>query len=244
MTRQYHNWTIEEDALLLELKRQKIPLIEIAQKVNKTLDSTRCRLFQLRKASDLAKYESKKDDFLSGARLGFIDIETSSLEADTGYLLTYVLKVGDEIYKGEIKKSEIFSGKNDQRLLKELLCLIKEKVDILIGYYSSRFDINFLRSRAIYHGLEFFRYGEKYSIDLYYIVKYKLQLHRNSLDAATSFLGIDGKSHVDLEIWNRGKLGDREALSYIMDHNYQDVLITEQLYQQIKDFVKFSKKSI
>ncbi len=236
-------WTEKEDALIIELKKHGTSIIEIASTVGRTVDATRNRLYLLRKSKEYAK-ETLKQSWYEGARIGFFDLETSSFDADTGMLLTYCLGVGDEVYSGVIKRSEILSGKDDKRLVEELIKVIDEKVDILVGYYSSRFDIPFLRSRALAHNLSFFKSKEKYHWDLYYLIKFKLKLHRNTLDSATHFFDIEGKNHVDLKIWNKAKLGDKQSLDYVLDHNLRDIEILKDLFYKVKDYKNWTKASI
>jgi uncharacterized protein YprB with RNaseH-like and TPR domain len=152
--------------------------------------------------------------------------------------------VDGELFEGVIKRSEILSGKNDYRLVKELINIINKEVDIVLSYYGTGFDIPFLRTRALEHNLQFPQYKEKYHLDLYYQVKHLMKLHRNSLDSATKFLEIPGKNHVDLKIWNKAKLGDKEALEYVIGHNREDVIILEELYKRLKGFRPVTKRSL
>ena len=73
--------------------------------------------------------------------------------------------------------------------------------DKVIGYYSTKHDIPFLRTRcadvANRLGIpnEFPKFQAVKHYDLYYTVKYKLKLTRNSLEAVCRFYGIKAKTH-------------------------------------------------
>ena len=56
------------------------------------------------------------------------------------------------------------------------------------------------------------------------------------MGAVTEFLGISGKTHLNFEIWMQAALeGDKKALSSIVEHCRQDLIITEKLLDRVKD---------
>lgn len=176
--------------------------------------------------------------------MGFLDIETSSLKANAGFILTWALKDrGGKIAHSRITKDEIWEGEFDKRLCDEL---IKElhKYDIISTYYGTGFDVPFARTRCIYWGLDFPSYGSIYHFDLLYRVRRLLKLHRNSLEAATRFFEIEGKNHVHMGDWQKAAYGDKKALDYVMDHNIEDVKILERLFDKLEDYSKWTKRSI
>jgi len=238
------DWTDLESATLQELRKRGVPAVDIAEQLNRTVDAVRCKLYQLRLSSEIAKY-TVSQNWLEGARIGFLDLETSSFDADAGIILSYSLKLlNGELFTGVITRKEILSGRDDYRLVKELVSLIRDNVDIVATYYGTGFDIPFLRSRAIVQNIPFFQQKEKYHLDIYYWVKYLLKLHRNSLDSATAFLSIEGKNHVDLKIWNRARVGDKEALEYVLNHNIEDVKILEELFVKLQGYKPITRRSL
>jgi uncharacterized protein YprB with RNaseH-like and TPR domain len=58
------------------------------------------------------------------------------------------------------------------------------------------------------------------------------------------FLGIEGKDHVLGETWGRARVGDPEALEYVVNHNVEDVVILEELYERYRPYFRLTKKSI
>lgn len=178
-------------------------------------------------------------------RVGYIDIETSNLKANFGIVLSYAIKEKGKntIYSRCISKRELRNGTLDKKLISDCIRDMKN-FDVLMGYYSSRFDIPFLRSRALYWNLKFPIYGELMHKDIWYMVRTKLCLHSNRLETACQHLGIKGKTHMDGTYWITALTGNEEALKYILEHNKMDVIILEKLHDRIKQFAKDGLVSI
>ena len=141
------------------------------------------------------------------------------------------------------RKEAIDPTKFDYRISKSLMKAF-DSVDILVGYYSTRFDVPFTRSRVLHHGLRYPLYQEKMHVDLYYSVRHLLALGRNTLDQATNFFGIEGKNHVQGKIWNAARVGEQEALKYVLDHNVEDVQILAELHNKIAGFRNVTRRSL
>jgi len=177
-------------------------------------------------------------------RIGYLDIEVDNLKANFGTLLSWAIKEkdGDTVYAA-ITKEELFSGELDKRLTASVVEEL-QKYKIIVTYYGSKMDIPYIRTKALYYGLPFPGYGDIYSWDLYYTVKSKLQLSRNSLAVATEYLGIPGKTPLNAEIWNRAKYGDSQAIDAVVEHNIADVEILEQLHNRLSFTRKWLRTSI
>ncbi len=178
--------------------------------------------------------------------IGHLDIESSNLKANAGQILSWAIKIDgkDEIRSSLITTKEIQDYKTfDKRVCQEWIDAIKD-IDVVTTYFGTRFDIPFLRTRCMYWGLRFPAFNGLYHWDLFYKVRSKLNLHRKSLDVACGFFGISGKTHLDLEIWNRARVGDPTALKYVYDHNIGDVEILELLFHKLEPHSKWIRKSI
>lgn len=178
-------------------------------------------------------------------RTGYLDIETTQFNAAYGYMVSWSIKDREsgEILSDGLTKKDITSGHFDRRIVKSLLKAM-EQFDCVVTYYGTGFDIPFIRTRAYSNGFDFFNVGQIKHIDLYYIVKSKLKLQRSSLEAATHLFGIEGKNHVDPEIWMRAAVGDPKAMEYVLDHNQRDVDILNGLHDRLETQSKFNKRSI
>lgn len=179
-----------------------------------------------------------------GYKIGYLDIEVDNLKANFGTMLSWAIKEreGNVTYDA-ITKDELFEGTVDERIVKSLIDELK-KYRIIVTYYGTGMDIPYIRTKALFYGIDFPGYGELYHWDLYYTVRNKLQLSRNSLAVATEYLGIVGKTPLKAEIWNRAKYGDPEAIDNVVEHNIGDVEILEELHNRLAPFRKWIKNSV
>lgn len=180
-------------------------------------------------------------------KVGFLDIESSGLQADFGYILSYCIKEAkSKILERVLTTKEIRNSVFDKMLVKQLIGDI-EKFDRLIVYWGNnyRFDIPFIRSRAIYWGWDFPAYKELYLTDCFNDVKGKLRLHNNRLGTACRFLDIPAKTYpLQPTIWMKALAGNKESLHYILKHNREDVVATEMLWDKLERYDRLSKTSI
>lgn len=192
-----------------------------------------------------------------GVRIGYLDIESDGLKTDFATMLTWAIKEkGGLVRSDAILKRELFEGQYDKRIVQSCINEMK-KYDIICTYFGSRFDIPFLRTKALHYGIEFPGYiieahttktgteiqryvPELYHWDLFYTVKSKLNLSSKSLANACDYLGIKGKTPLDKEIWRQAKYGEPKAIKKVLYHNTQDVIILEKLH----DKIEFTKKWI
>jgi DNA polymerase elongation subunit (family B) len=191
-------------------------------------------------------------------RIGYLDIEVAhGFNADWGIMLSWAIKEkeGDTVYD-VITKDELFNYEFDRRITESLINEIN-KYKILIGYYSTRFDISYIRTKALEHNFDFPGYilQEKYNgnfkvapsvyhWDLYYTVKYKLKLSRSSLANTCEFLGIEGKTPIPKKAWKKAAYGDKESLDLVIEHNIADVEITELLHDKLEPFKKWTRRGL
>lgn len=189
----------------------------------------------------------KREDWWHDKTIAYLDIETADLNANWGFMLSWCIKYRDDdkIRKSIIKKKEIFDYEFDERLVKELLEELKN-VDIVVTYYGTRFDIPFIRSRAMFWGMDddFPAYGDKYHWDLYYKVRSKFKLHSNKLSVACAFLGIEGKTPLTSDLVMMAQYAHPKALKTMMEHNIGDVEILEKLHNKLWRHSKWIRKSI
>lgn len=181
-------------------------------------------------------------------RVGYLDLECSHLQADIGILLTWCIKKeGGEILEGSITARDISTaktGQEDKRVVAECVEALKE-FDIVVTYYGSRFDIPFLRTRAVTLGIDFPHFGAVKHIDAYDIVKHRFcLLSKRLVNACRALLGKTDKTLIDWATWRAAARGDKTALNYVLVHNRADVRDLEKLYLRVKPFSRRQDKSI
>lgn len=178
-------------------------------------------------------------------KTGYLDIESTGFKGNYNYMISWAiedLETGKVDYD-YITFDDIKSGNFDKRIIKSLLSKLKE-YGCIIGYYTTGFDIPFIRTRTFANGFDFPNYGSMKHIDLYYTVKAKLSLSSKSLETACRLFNIEGKSHIDPAVWIKAGVGNPRAVKQVVDHNIGDVQILKQLHNKLETQAKFIKKSI
>jgi uncharacterized protein YprB with RNaseH-like and TPR domain len=184
-------------------------------------------------------------------RFAFFDIETTGFDAGFGIMLSYAIKVGgkDKIISDIITEEDIRRGKagdEDSRLVRQCVSDLS-KFDVIVTHYGNdyRFDVPFLRTRAVALDLPFPIYGTLKALDTYPILKSKFKLPRNRLETACRILlGSTEKTHLDPVIWRKAGRGDKKSLAYVLDHNIKDAKDLEKVYNKIQAYVRGIPKSI
>lgn len=179
--------------------------------------------------------------------IGFFDIEASDLNAAFGYMISYCIKELDGQVLGRVlTPEEVLSGAFDKKLIKEAVTNLK-KFDRVIVHWGKdrRYDLPFLRSRALKHKLDFPLYKEVLCQDTWDMCKAKLCLKSNGLKYVCKFLGIPAKGHGLIpEVWQLAGIGRQKELDYIFRHNKEDVVSTEALWKKLHEFVGQTRTSI
>jgi DNA polymerase elongation subunit (family B) len=156
-------------------------------------------------------------------------------------MYTYCIKERgrNKIYHRTITKAEI-TNENilDREVVRQCIEDIK-RFDRTVGYYSGpwRYDIPFIRSRALYHGLDFPEYGSRFHTDLYPVVKKNLSMHSRKLkEVAKLCLGKSQKTELDPKHWIMAMSGHEKSLGYILKHCKYDVIDLELVHQKLEPF--------
>jgi len=174
-------------------------------------------------------------------REGYLDIEASQLKASFGHTYSWALKErGGEVLHDSLRHRSL---KDEARLLRGLNRALK-KFDRIYTYYGTGFDIPFLRTRCLYHGLEFPEYMTLYHTDLYYVVRNRMNLHSKRLASVCEFLGIKGKTPLTPAVWVQASFGDKDALKYIVTHNIEDVKILEKVHERLEPYYQGTRRSV
>lgn len=121
---------------------------------------------------------------------------------------------------------------NDKQLTQDILQRLNQ-FDVIIGWYSKRYDIPFMKTRALKYGLPFLDPRIRH-IDLYDTSKKKLKMHSNRLEAVSEFLGIHGKTKISPDAWNEAIRDNPKGMKEVVHHNRYDVIVLEQVYQKLK----------
>lgn len=192
--------------------------------------------------------QEKPDNSPMKENVGFLDIETTGLNGNWDYIISYAIidEDGKEYGRTLTKKEVLDYDTLDKNLMKEFVKDVQD-FDRLVVYWGKdrRHDIPFLRTRCLKWGVDFPMYRDVFVTDVYDIVKAKLRLHRNRMENACDFLGIPSKDHrLDAGMWQKAKLGDKASLDYVWEHNLEDVISLKELYDRMQQFSASRKTSI
>lgn len=164
----------------------------------------------------------------------YLDIEASNLSASMGYCLAIGYKWAHE-KKAHVMTLAQYPGRkttDDKELLKAF-GPIYEKADIVVHHFGDYYDIPFLQTRRLIHGLKPLPVVS--TVDTWRIAKKRLKFHSNRLDAILKALGCPyQKTALDGNIWIDASAGDRKALKYVADHCYWDVMVLEWVHRYIR----------
>lgn len=183
--------------------------------------------------------------------VGFLDIEASNLSATFGIVYTYCIKELDgELIKRSITIDDLYNGVYDKRLM-EQFCEDTKRFIRLVTHYGGdhRFDLPFVRTRAVKWNLPFPEHKFCFQSDTWVIARNKFKFHSNRLETICDFFGIPSKKHkMNPDVWLKMITGNpkvmQEALDYILVHNVEDVLSLEALWKKISKYSNVAKASI
>jgi hypothetical protein len=180
--------------------------------------------------------------FLSPVRIGVIDIETTGLNAGFGVILCAVVKAyaPDEL---RIFRADDYDpwkqGKraNDGPLLRDILAYT-EDIDVLVAHNGVNFDLPFIRTRALVHGLPPVNFQK--IIDPVKLARNHFRFPGNSLNSISHVIGTKvDKTPLKPETWQRAALnGDADAMEDIVTHCIFDVEVLEEVCWKIRGYVK------
>ena len=182
-------------------------------------------------------------------RVGFLDIESTNLVADFGFMLTWAIKDGsskkvlhDEISLRDLRRAK--AGDEDKRIVASLIQAMVG-FDRIVTFYGKRFDVPFIRTRADAMGLWFPDPESIYHTDAYDTVRHRYRLSSNRLEnACRVLLGRTAKTRIEAKFWRGASRGDNHSIKEVLKHNLFDVLDLEKLFNKVKKHSKLKKSRL
>ena len=183
-------------------------------------------------------------DILRKGKIIVFDIETTDFKADFGHMITWAAKcVGDDYtYYNRIDDTPGY-GDTPESMLDDS-CIVADLIDYLtgadalVGHYASGFDLKFLNTRALAHGIDPLQ--PIAMIDTWRVMKDHLALTRNSLKVGAEFLNPDDlqKGGLPKSQWKLAYHGHKKSLDDMVEYNIGDVLATEGCYLKMLPLIK------
>lgn len=165
-------------------------------------------------------------------RFGCFDIEATSLDASYGRLVCACIKFGDE---DGVRTVTVPKFANEKVALVKITEWIHE-TDILVTWYGKMFDIPFLNSRLMHHGM--LPLPRKMHKDLCFESKSKFRFRGNRLDNISKDLKTKlAKFDVPASQWILAAEGHKGAIADIVKHCQLDVLLTEEVLGRMKPLI-------
>ena len=131
-------------------------------------------------------------------------------------------------------KSLRWNWQDDRKMLEDFSKII-ESADEVVTQNGDAFDIKWLRTRCLVHGIKF--PVKLNSIDTLKMARNSFNFNSNKLDYMGNFLGQGEKIKTDFSLWTRIILhGNEKALDEMVKYCNQDVILLEKVYDQLKDF--------
>ena len=148
-------WTDEEIQILDKYSRTNKSAFELYQMI-RIAGYNRTYKAVSRKIESLGLRKPERYSTGHDMTIGYVDIETTGFSAKIDVMLSWCLKGrGDKNVAGAwISRKELMSENQDARIV-ELLVEEMNKYDVVYTYYGTRFDIPFIRTRALHHGTFF-----------------------------------------------------------------------------------------
>ncbi|MFN4133891.1 MAG: ribonuclease H-like domain-containing protein [Candidatus Hadarchaeales archaeon] len=167
----------------------------------------------------------------------YLDIETTSQKADDGMIIA----IG--IIKGDVPEVKFIESFEEEKRALEWLGRELKDCDEIVTWYGSGFDIPFLITRAVFHGIELNITGIP-MLDLCEWSRGVLLLNRYSLEAVANFLGIKWSKDFHggdiLSLFKLAKRGNLEARKFIVDHCREDILVLKKVHEKLSWLIEDS----
>ncbi len=124
---------------------------------------------------------------------------------------------------------------NDKAMLAAFIKVLSQATES-VGHNSDRFDMPWVRTRALYHGLP--PIPEVRQIDTLKWARAKFYFNSNKLDYVAKFLGLGGKIKTEFGLWKDVLLNRcPKALSKMGEYCMYDVILLEQVWKKLNELV-------
>lgn len=124
----------------------------------------------------------------------------------------------------------------EKKMLRSFVKIMGE-ADEIIGHNGDRFDLPFIRTRCLYHGILIFpRYR---TLDTLKKSRNNFLFASNKLDYLGKFMGIGGKEdHEGFDMWKKiVEEDDEQALANMISYCERDVIVLEDVYFVLSPFI-------
>jgi len=178
------------------------------------------------------------------AKVCFLDIETTGVEGDASIITGIgILEENRRFTFIQINKPE-----EEKRKLKQALEIIT-KYDIVFTWRGREFDIPFMITRALKHGLDPSPLYELMHVDLADFTRQHLRLGRTDLYNVARFFGIQKDTKIqgkDIPLTYIEGLAktSRKSWRKIREHCRDDLITLMRVYEKLKPLLRVAKPEL
>lgn len=124
---------------------------------------------------------------------------------------------------------------HDDKHVAEVFHDVMMEADCLVGHNSDSFDIKYLKTRMLVHGLT--PLPPISSLDTYKVLKQQFMLNSNKLDYAGKILGLGRKKDTPKGLWLDVLAGSKKAIKIMVDYNKRDVTLLEDVFKKLVPYI-------
>ena len=125
---------------------------------------------------------------------------------------------------------------NDKKMIADFLKVMIQ-ADEIVGHNADRFDTKWVRTRAMYHGLDM--PPDYKSIDTLKQARTLLNLPSNRLDSIGKYFGLGQKLENERGLWEKVcRYNNQTALNSMIKYCKQDVTLLEQWFDKLNKYMK------
>lgn len=126
-------------------------------------------------------------------------------------------------------------NQNDKKAVIEFL-KVAITADELVGHNGDRFDLVWIRTRAVFHGIPM---PPKFqTIDTLKMARNLFRFNSNRLDYLGQFLGLGKKIHTGYDLWKDILLHKSEkAMNKMVKYCKGDVLLLEAIFKRLQTYI-------
>lgn len=201
-------------------------------------------------------YQHKEEAPENGVQAVIIDIETAPELAyvwgrwkqniapnqvkQRSYMLSWAAKKlgSEEVFADALPYYDdyVAGDVNDYNIVKSLWDVL-DKADIIIAHNAIKFDLAYVNTRFVYHGLGM---PSPYRVvDTLAVAKKYFRFPANSLKELIAFFGFEeDKMDNSMDTWIKCMNGDINAWNYMVEYNKRDITTLENVYLKLRPYDK------
>lgn len=121
---------------------------------------------------------------------------------------------------------------NDKKSLIEFIKIANQASE-LVGHNGDKFDLSWIRTRCLFHGIEMFPHYT--TIDTLKYSRQKFRFPDNKLNTIAKYLGIGSKIKTETGLWDKVILDkSATAMDYMIKYCKGDVILLEKVFQKLR----------